>query len=567
MTRSSSAPICLIVLFCALLTGCGASGTDGSVEAGAAVESFVLHDAVIYTVDPTTPTAEAFAVVDGRIAAVGTTDEVFEAHPDLERISAGGRTVVPGFIDAHAHLMDLGIEQMDVDLRGTESVDAAVERIRMYRRANPGQEWITGRGWNQELWPQPEFPTRADLDEAFPDVPIWLERVDGHAGWANTAALEAAGYETIAIADDTEGGTILRDQRGEPTGIFVDEAMSWIQDALPVRDDAWYDRALTLALRKTASVGLTGVHDAGDKVNLETLDRYRRFIDQGRFPLRVYAMIGWEYSDAVERYCNDHLIDYGDRLTVRSVKMYVDGALGSRGAALIEPYSDDPGNLGLVKMGRDSLAVSTERALDCGYQVNSHAIGDRANRIALDVYETKDADPEGRHRIEHAQIVHPDDIPRFKQLGVIAAMQPTHATSDLNMAEDRVGPDRIRGGYAWRTFLEQGTPLAFGSDFAVEKPDPLLGFFAAVTRQTEDLFPEGGWYAEQAVTREEALHGFTLGAAYSAFQEAELGSISPNKRADFVVLSDDIMTIDAPRILETEVVATVLGGDFVHGGL
>lgn len=545
------------------ITGCDAP--DARDAPGPA--SFVLHDAVIHTVDDARPAAEALAVVDGRIAAVGSSSEVFEAHPDLERISAGGRTVVPGFIDAHAHLMDLGIEQMEVDLRGTESVDAAVERIRQYRGANPDQAWITGRGWNQELWPDPVFPTRADLDEAFPDVPIWVERVDGHAGWANTAALEAAGFEEIMNADDTEGGAVIRNDEGEPTGVFVDEAMSLIKNALPERDDAWFDRALELALQKTASVGLTGVHDAGDKVNVETIDRYKRFIDEGRFPLRVYAMIGWEYPDAVDQYCNDHLIGYGGRLTVRSVKMYVDGALGSRGAALIEDYSDDPGNRGLVKMDRDSLAASTERALECGYQVNSHAIGDRANRIALDVYEAADVSADDRHRIEHAQIVHPDDIPRFMELGVIAAMQPTHATSDLNMAEDRVGPDRIRGGYAWRSFLDQGTPLAFGSDFAVEKPDPLLGFFAAVTRQTEDLFPEGGWYPEQSLTRAEALHAFTMGAAYASFQEDELGSLSPGKRADFTVLSHDIMSIPAPRILETDVVATVLDGEFVHGGL
>ena len=548
----------VLVGFLFILTGCA------SPEA-AEGPSFVLHDAMIYTVDEANPTAEAMAVVNGKVAAVGPAAELFAAHPDLERISADGRTIVPGFIDAHAHLMDLGIEQMQVDLRGTASVEDAVARIQAYREANPDQAWILGRGWNQVLWPDRVFPTREHLDEHFPNTPVWLTRVDGHAGWANTAAMEAAGADRIMNAENTEGGAIIRDENGSPTGIFVDDAMSLIQRAVPARDAAWYDQALELALQKTASVGLTGVHDAG--VYMDDIERYKRFVDEDRFPLRNYAMIGWDAQEAFERYCNNHLIEYGDRLTVRSVKMYVDGALGSRGAALIEPYSDAPHNTGLVKMNADSLLGATERALDCGYQVNSHAIGDLGNRIVLDAYEAAGTTPEGRHRNEHSQIVALEDIPRFKELGVIASMQPTHATSDLNMAEDRVGPHRIQGGYAWRSFLDQGTPLAFGSDFAVEKPDPLLGFFASVTRQTEELTPEGGWYPEQSLTREETLYAFTMGSAYAAFQEDKLGSLSPGKWADFVVLSRDIMTIPAPQILETGVVATYLGGAPIHGGL
>jgi len=291
-----------------------------------------------------------------------------------------------------------------------------------------------------------------------------------------------------------------------------------------------------------------------------------RFIDEDRFPLRLYGMVSGR-GPAFERYCDNHLLDYGDRLTVRSVKFYLDGALGSRGAALIEEYSDDPGNHGLLRMGVDEFYGAVEDALDCGYQINTHAIGDRGNRILLDGYEAAGISPDGRHRDEHTQIVALEDIPRFQELGVIASFQPTHATSDKNMAEDRVGSYRIQGGYAWKTFLDQGTPIAFGSDFPVERSNPMLGFFAAVTRQGEDLQPEGGWYPEQRVTREAALHGFTLGAAYAAFQEEKLGSLSPGKHADFVVLSGDIMSVPTPRILETTVVATFIGGTAVYGSL
>lgn len=542
------------LLLLILLSACSSGAPDG----------YIVTDAVVYTVNEAQPMAEAFAVIDGRIGAVGTADEVRTAHPGLEERSAGGRTIVPGFIDAHGHFMGLGTQRLQVDLRGTRSLDEAIERLKTYEASLPDSAWITGRGWNQELWPTRAFPTAADLDVHFPDRPVWLSRIDGHAAWANTAAMDAAGLDRIRSMEDPDGGAIIRDADGEPTGIFVDAAEGIINAVVPDLTEEQLDRALELALDESAQVGLTGVHDAG--VNMATINRYQRFIDEGRFPMRLYAMIGGT-GTTFDALCNNHIIDYGERLSVQSVKLYLDGALGSRGAALIEDYSDDPGNRGLLFSEPEEFAAVVQRAVDCGYQVNTHAIGDRGNQVLLDSYEAAGVSPEGRHRDEHTQIIELDEIERFKRLGIIASMQPTHATSDLNMAEDRLGPHRIKGGYAWKSLLDAGVPLALGSDFPVEKSDPLLGFFAAVTRQTEDLFPEGGWYPEERLSREETLYGFTKGAAYAAFKEDVSGSIETGKHADFVVLSEDIMQVAAPRILETEVVATVFAGEEVHGSI
>ncbi len=536
------------------LTACSTESPSG----------YILTDAVVYTVNDAQPTAESFAVIDGRIGTVGTADEVRAAHPGLEERSAGGKTIVPGFIDAHGHFMGLGTQRLQVDLRGTRSLEEVMSRLKAYEADLPDSAWITGRGWNQELWPTRAFPTAADLDAHFPDRPVWLGRIDGHAAWANTAAMEAAGMDKIRETRYVVGGAIIRGADDEPTGIFIDAAENIINAVVPDLNEEQLDRALELALQESAEVGLTGVHDAG--VGMATIERYQRFINEERFPMRMYAMVGGTGStfDAI---CNNHIIDYGERLTVRSVKLYLDGALGSRGAALIDDYSDDPGNRGLLFSEPEEFAEVVQQAVDCGYQVNTHAIGDRGNQVLLDSYEAAGVSPEGRHRDEHTQIIQLSEIDRFKELGIIASMQPTHATSDLNMAEDRLGPFRIRGGYAWKTLLDAGVPLALGSDFPVEKSDPLLGFFAAVTRQTETLFPEGGWYPEERLSREETLYGFTKGAAFAAFQEDVSGSIETGKHADFVVLSDDIMQVAAPRILETEIVATVFAGEEVHGSI
>ena len=544
-----------LLLSLLLLTACSAADQPSG---------YILVDAVIYSMDDATPVAEAMAVMDGKVAMIGRADEVRAAYPDLETRSAGGKTVVPGFTDSHGHFMGLGFEKLQVDLRGTRSIAEVIERIRAFHPdLEPGQ-WIRGRGWNQELWTGRAFPTRQDLDTQFPDNPIYLSRVDGHAGWFNTAAMDLAGFESIQHADDPVGGAIIRDAQGIPTGVFIDDAEMLVLNHMPDWTAAEQEQALTLAMQEAAEMGLTGIHDAG--VSSATIDLYQQFIDEDRFTVRMYAMVGG-IGSTFDQYCNNPIIDYGDRLTVRSVKLYLDGALGSRGAALLDDYSDHPGNRGLLFSEPEEFASQVKRAVECGYQVNTHAIGDRGNRVLLESYEQAGITSDMRPRDEHTQIIALEDIPRFQQLGIIASMQPTHATSDLNMAEDRLGPHRIKGGYAWRTITDAGIPIAFGSDFPVEKSDPLEGFFAGVTRQTKDLLPEGGWYPEERLTREETLAAFTKGGAFAAFQEDQLGSLSPGKHADFVVLSADIMTIPSPQILETRVETTVFGGDVIFGTL
>ena len=529
---------------------------------------FVLHNAKVYTVNAEQPEAEALAVRGERILMVGTDAELLEAYPDAERIDAGGQTVVPGLIDAHVHLMGLGTSLLQADLVGAASKAETVERLVAFEETLPEGAWLTGRGWDQNDWPEQAFPTRQDLDSAFPDRPVWLRRIDGHAAWANTAAMEAVGLEALRSMDDPEGGKIVRDAQGDPTGVFVDAAMSIIGSEVPETSEEQLEGALGLAIEETKKHGLTGVHEAG--LDRQTAERYQKAIDAGRFDVRLYGMVGGRGA-AFDHFCEEGLVyDYGGKLTVRAVKFYIDGALGSRGAALLADYSDDAGNQGLLMMPPDSFTTDVRRAFECGYQVNTHAIGDRGNRVALDAYEAavqETGRTSGRHRIEHAQVVALEDIPRFAELDVIASMQPTHATSDMYWAEDRLGSERTEGAYAWRKFLDVGARLAFGSDFPVEGVNPLLGFYAAVTRQDAEGFPEGGWHPEERLTREETLRAFTLDAAYAAFMEDEVGSIEPGKYADFVVLSRDIMTIPEAEILETDVRATYLGGEAVYGGL
>jgi predicted amidohydrolase YtcJ len=543
--------------------------------AAVAQPTFVLHHARVYTAEPAQPRAEAFAVEDGRIAMVGSDAEVLARYPDWPRVDAGGRAVVPGFIDAHAHLMGLGYALLNADLVGTTSKEDVLARLAAFAETLPEGAWLTGRGWDQNDWPAAEdgshpFPTRHDLDALFPDRPVWLRRVDGHAGWANTAALRAAGLDPDAPAPEApEGGAVHADALGRPTGLFVDTAMPLVGDAVPKPSVAVQAEALRRALGQTARYGLTGVHEAGVEAGTgrDTLALYEDFIARGAFPLRLYAMLT---PPSARTFCARTPVPFehpSGQLRVGAVKFYVDGALGSRGAALLEPYSDDPANTGLLRMSPEVFRQEVERAMACGLQVNTHAIGDRGARVVLDAYEAAIAATgggPGRHRVEHAQVVALEDIPRFAELGVLASVQPTHATSDMPWAEDRVGPERIRGAYAWRRLLDAGARLALGSDFPVEGVNPLLGFYAAVTRQNPQGEPPGGWYADQRLTREEALRGFTLDAAYAAFMEGEVGSLAPGKWADFVILSADVMEVPAPEILTTTVVATYLGGERVY---
>lgn len=536
-----------------LLAGCQPNETE-------APATTLFENGIIYTMDETAPEASAMLVRDGRVVETGDSESLLSLAPEASRVDLAGRVIIPGLIDAHAHVRNLATMRLAADLTGTQSVAEIIERLRELEGGLSDDAWLLGRGWDQNDWANTEFPTRYDLDTAFPDRPVWLERIDGHAMWANSAAVRLAGEQRVQDAEDTLGGKILRDANGIPTGVFIDNAEQLIAEVVPPFAEADLERGLEEALREMARYGITGVHEAG--ADMAFLDRVKRFIDEDRFTIRLYAMT--EPGPSFEAYCNNHLMDYGGRLTVRSVKMYLDGALGSRGAALLEDYSDDPGNRGLLRTSPEDYAELVREALACGYQVNSHAIGDAGNRLLLDTYEAAGIQSDQRHRNEHTQIVALEDIARHAELGIIASMQPTHATSDMYWAEDRVGPGRIQGAYAWRSLLESGARLALGSDFPVEQVDPLLGFYAAVTRQDAASWPEGGWYPEEALTRQEALRGFTMDAAYAAFQEESLGSLSPGKWADFVVLDGDIMTVPGPDILDIEVASTWLGGEMVY---
>ncbi|OZC03888.1 amidohydrolase [Rubricoccus marinus] len=524
---------------------------------------YILTNARIYTVDDANPMADAIAVdPTGVIAAVGSREDLTAMYTWPE-VDAKGHTVIPGLIDAHAHLMNLGTSLLQADLVGTTSKADVIARLTAFEADLPEGAWLTGRGWDQNDWGEGEpFPTRADLDAAFPTRPVWLVRIDGHAGWANTAALRASGVDPNAEPPaDREGGATIRDARGLPTGVYVDGAMDLVGASVPEADAAFYEEALTRALEETARFGLTGVHEAG--IPLALIDMYRAFAAEGRFGIRNYAMVSQEVFPAFCEQYPDMIND--ERLVVRSVKVYADGALGSRGAALLAEYADEPGNTGLLFMSPEVLESVVADAMACGLQVNTHAIGDRANRAVLDAYEsamaeTGAASGAGRHRIEHAQVVSLDDIQRTADLGVIASVQPTHATSDMPWAETRVGADRVRGAYAWRRLIDAGARLALGSDFPVERVSPLLGFHAAVTRQDAEDAPAGGWYGNQVLSREEALRGFTLDAAYAGFMEDMVGSLEAGKRADFVILSQDLMRVPPEAILDTEVVMTVLDG-------
>lgn len=496
----------------------------------------------------------------GRVVATGD-DALFESHPDAVRIDGGGKTVLPGLIDAHAHVAGLGFLKTSLDLTAVPSVDDAVARITTYAKEKPHAGWITGRGWNQVLWPVQAFPNAAQIDAMVSDRPVWLRRIDGHAGWANSATMKIAGID--ANTADPVGGKIIRDDNGHATGIFIDRAMDLIEAHVPQPDKAEGRAAIKAAVDTLLSQGMTSVHDAG--IGVMNAEIYMSMADDGELGMRIYAMTGGagDVLDAIGK----PIYAYGDdRLEISSVKLYTDGALGSRGAAMIEPYSDDPENRGLPFWTQEELDAMVQKANDMGFQVGIHAIGDLGNRMALDAFEKAQGGKPSplRNRIEHSQIVTLEDIPRFARLGVIASMQATHATSDKNMAEDRIGPQRILGGYAWRRMLDAGVVLANGSDFPVELSNPFHGLYASVTRQGRDGEPEGGWYEDQALTRAEALHSFTLAAAYAARQEDRLGSLEPGKWADFIIIDRDYFTIPASEIDDIVVLETWVAGDKIY---
>ncbi|HEV8264048.1 MAG TPA: amidohydrolase [Gemmatimonadales bacterium] len=530
----------------------------------------VVLNARVYTSDVNRPVAEALAVRGGRIAFVGSTRGALAlAGPRTERLDLAGRTVIPGIVDAHAHLLGLGQALRTVNLVGTRSYDEVVARVvERAKTARPG-EWIRGRGWDQNDWADTRFPTHQALSRAVPNNPVYLTRVDGHAALVNAKALELANV-TATTADPT-GGRFIRDSAGAPTGVLVDAAQGVVGRVIPPPTRAELREQTLAAIAEANRWGLTGIHDAG--VGPEGIAVYEELAREGgggRYSLRNYVMIRSNDStlDAFMRRGPQNGL-YGGRLWIRAIKLTADGALGSRGAALLEPYADDPGNTGLITTPSERIKSVAVRALKAGFQLNVHAIGDRANRMVLDQYQAALKEvpvADHRFRIEHAQILHYQDIPRFAELDVIPSMQGSHQSSDMYWVPARIGWSRADGAYAWRSLLNTGVVIPNGSDFPVESVNPLLSFHAFVTRQDADGYPAGGWFPAQRTTREEALLSLTLWPAYAAFMENESGTLTAGKCADFVVLDRDIMTVAPTEILKASVVLTVLGGQVVYRG-
>ncbi len=504
-------------------------------------------------------------VVDaGKVVETGDGQALRRKFADAKYIDGGGATLLPGLIDAHGHVMSLGYKSAQIDLDGTDSLAAAQARVQAFVKAHPGTGWVRGDGWNQVIWKLGRFPLATELDAVVADRPAALGRVDGHAVWLNSRALQLAGLSKET--PDPVGGRIERDANGNPSGVLVDKAMELVDKVIPEPNAAERRAALSAALAHLNAVGLTGVGDAG--VSAEDIALYKSFADQDLLSVRIYAMIG-DVGDNFQSWAKSGpLLGYGnDRLTVRSVKLFADGALGSRGAALLAPYSDAPAQRGLLFMSDAEMTRKITTALQAGFQVNVHAIGDAANHQVLDAFESayqKVGGRQLRNRIEHAQVVSLSDIPRFKSLDLIASMQPTHATSDMNMAEERIGKDRLRGAYAWRTFLNQGTRIAGGSDFPVESANPFFGLHAAVTRTDHANQPPGGWYVSQAMTLLEAFRAFTLDAAYAQHQEKSLGTLEAGKWADFIIIDRDLFKISPADIWKIKVEQTWVAGRRVY---
>jgi predicted amidohydrolase YtcJ len=524
----------------------------------------VLKGGKVVTLNPERPVAEAVAVTGDRITAVGSLAEIDPyVGAETRLVELEGALVIPGFIESHAHFMDLGTSRMKLDLTGTDSAGQIVTMVGETAETAPEGAWIQGHGWDQNDWEVKEFPTHEELDEVAPDHPVYLTRVDMHAAWANAKAIELAGI--TGETEDPEGGEIIRDGEGRPTGVFIDNARDLITEKIPVPSEEERREAFRKAQQACLENGITSFHDAG--VDEATLDLYRQARDEGKLKVRLYAMIWGSDSELLAQYFS-HRPEISPHLTIRTVKLLIDGALGSRGAAMLEDYSDRADWKGLMILSEEDIYRIAGRALTAGYQVAAHAIGDRANRETLNAFERAFAEhgqvDDPRFRIEHAQILDQADIPRFAELGVIAAMQGVHATSDMPWVAVRVGEDRTReGAYAWARLLGSGVKIANGTDAPVENISPLECFYASVTRQDKEGMPEGGWYPEHRMSREQALRSYTLDGAYAAFEETEKGSLEPGKLADITVLSKDIMTIRPREILTTEVLYTIIGGEEV----
>jgi hypothetical protein len=522
----------------------------------------ILQHGVFYPVQPAEKVEGSLAVRGGRIVYLGPDAGAAGFRgPETRVIDLAGRAVTPGLIDAHSHLAGLGQALFQVDLTAAPTYEEIVRRVREAAAKVPAGTWVQGRGWDQNLWPVKEFPAHDALSAAVPDHPVWLTRVDGHAALVNAKAMAILGI--ARDVQDPPGGRFIRDAAGHPTGVMVDNAMD-VGDRIPGPDVAGVKRQLTAAARHCAERGLTTVTDMG--VGPVQVAAYTELRQAGELPIRAALFLGDDPAWLARWFERGPLLDPETRLTIRGVKLYMDGALGSRGAALLEPYSDDPKNMGLLVSTGAHVEDVSRRAAEAGFQVAIHAIGDRGGLLALDAMEKAlgGPKPEARFRLEHSQVLRVQDIQRMAKLGIIASIQPTHATSDMPWADERLGEARLERAYAWRKVLDAGGRLALGSDFPVESDDPRLGLYAAVTRQDLSGQPAGGWLPGERLTRAEALRGFTLDAAWSLFLEKDVGSLEVGKRADLVVFGRDPMTVPALEIPKAEIDYTLVDGKIVY---
>ena len=519
----------------------------------------------IISMDESQPVAEAMAVKGNIIEAVGDTPALKSAYPDADITDLAGRTVMPGIIESHGHLLSLGQSLLELNLKGAASPAAVLGQVSRQASELPPGEWIIGWGWDDGAWAA-EYPTNTELNNITPDHPVCHRGLHGFAGWYNDQALAIAGVN--ASTPNPPGGEILKHAPdGQPTGILLNEAQALISRHIPGMTRVQCERALKRAIDECLEHGLTSLHEA--RTTSLMLDALRSLADQGELKSRIYAMVDLPDKELAEFFFRSgpEIRDDG-MLTVRCIKVFIDGALGSRGALMTAPYSDAPGETGIMTTSEETLYEATVRSLKAGLQVAVHAIGDRANRMTLNAFwralQTVPEAGDHRLRVEHAQVTAPEDIPEFAKLNLVVSMSPPHATSDMPWVETRIGPQRTKGAYAWRSFWDTGVHLTFNSDYPGEEINPFFGMYCAETRQTADGLPAGGWYPEQCLTREESLKAYTIEAAYAGFEETIKGQIAPGMLADFIVISDDVRKASARKLLSIKVLQTYVGGRLVY---